>query len=526
MSLLLDRAWSRLHGDDAAPCRDAIAALAPEQWFGSSLAIEAVAARAEIDADFAPWIARFHRAMDTIDPSLQAVAQLWLGRLYAGSMSHSEASAALARAEAGALSAREGALLALSRGMLANARRAWSDAVRELRTSRAAFERDGDALGALLSATQLGHTLTAMGHLVEAHDELWSVRAQVPSEGVAAARWTVTMAALQSHRGEHEEARAQIAEVERALSRTHTAALAVWGLAITTRAELDAWREDYDGASAALQSLAQRARDAGSPVYEGFARYSQAMFEFDAGRIERSLEIGADIAAIGRAIDVATLIDGAALVRAAALAALGRRGEALVEYRSVRPPFNVDSQPSYGVGQLAKIELLLVPGAASEADRASWIERAHKRAALLCARVEQGALFCESTLTNRLLWRRLQRVALSSGAPLPATDAARARCVSPDGAAFVLCSGERVSLRHRPVLVRVLATLAASEGPISIEPLARAAWPEDRSSSASMKARVRVAVATLRQLGLGDAIETVSNGYRLRCEVGPDAIAG
>lgn len=74
------------------------------------------------------------------------------------------------------------------------------------------------------------------------------------------------------------------------------------------------------------------------------------------------------------------------------------------------------------------------------------------------------------------------------------------------------------------MLARVLAALAAApQQAQSIESLASAAWPEDRSSAASMKARVRVAIATLRQLGLGDAIETVSNGYKLNCEVGPVA---
>lgn len=506
-----------MHAEAPGAAREALARLDPARTFERPEAVEAFAARAELDADFAGPIERFEAQLAI--GALDDRAQLWLGRLYACSQSHARASAALAVAESATLDERERAILELSRGMLATSRRDWRDALREFRSARARFTASDDAIGQLVCATHIGHTLSAMGLLIEAHDELVAASALVAERGLAAAKWTATLAALLAHRGELDEARARLDALM--ASGEPIDALTVIGLIHTTRAELFAWSEDYGAASRELQALRERSARAGSRVFEGFAMYTQAVLEFDAGRLDESLRLGRETTEVGRAIDVQTLVDGGALVRATALAALGRRTEALVEFRSVRPPFNVDVQPSFGVGQLAIIELLLSEGAASDDEREPWTARARGRAALLCKRDENGLPFCEGTLTNRLLWRRLHRAAARAGIELTPASIARASCVSPDGTSVLLPANELLSLGHRPVLARVLAALAAEPHRTrSIEALASAAWPEDRSSAASMKARVRVAIATLRQLGLGDAIETVANGYKLNCDVG------
>jgi hypothetical protein len=520
MTLPPTRAWSALHGPDARETRAQIA-LAPDS---SSLrwadAVEAIAALAEVGADVQGALDRLEAATREVAPS--PALYLWLGRLYACASSHARASDALAVAESGPLDDRQRAIVTHSRGMLASARRDWRGALREFRAARDLFsasDDNDDPVGALLCAISLGATLTTTGLLVEAHDELLSAQGLLPPRGLARTRWTVTLASLQSHRGELEDAAHSLATVR--TSNDGLASLATVALLHTTLAELASWREDYVTALSELDALRARAASAGSALYEGFATYTQAVLAYDAGAIDTSLALGREAAAVGRAIDVQTLVDGGTLTQATALAARGERAEALVVFRSVRAPFDVETQPSYGVGQLATIELLLAERSSTEAERAQWLEVAKRRAALLCKRDEHGAPFCERTLTNRILWRRLLRTADRVGLDLR-PESSPALCVSPDGTTIRLAHDELVTLSHRPVLTRILAALAdAPRRTATLAALASKAWPEDRSSRASIHARIRVAIATLRQLGLGDAIETVPNGYRLACDVGP-----
>jgi hypothetical protein len=87
------------------------------------------------------------------------------------------------------------------------------------------------------------------------------------------------------------------------------------------------------------------------------------------------------------------------------------------------------------------------------------------------------------------------------------------------GAYFVTHGGDTVHLGRRHSLRRLLAAVARARATpsswVSIEDAIDAAWPGDRSSVASLKNRLRVAVATLRKMGLGDALEGTRHGYRL-----------
>lgn len=100
----------------------------------------------------------------------------------------------------------------------------------------------------------------------------------------------------------------------------------------------------------------------------------------------------------------------------------------------------------------------------------------------------------------------------------------------PDGALIVgrevfrIVPGEEVSLVKRPTLARVLWALAEGwedeDGEVlSAEVLFARAWPEERASAKAAQNRVRVALASLRKLGLRDVIQTVSGGYRFDPEV-------
>ncbi|MBX2800369.1 MAG: hypothetical protein KTR31_22005 [Myxococcales bacterium] len=81
-----------------------------------------------------------------------------------------------------------------------------------------------------------------------------------------------------------------------------------------------------------------------------------------------------------------------------------------------------------------------------------------------------------------------------------------------------------LDLRRRRVPRRLLARLltAHSESPgtaVSGVELMQAAWPNDRAKPSSLKNRLWAALSKLRKQGLGRAIESVQNGYRIPPEM-------
>ncbi len=90
-----------------------------------------------------------------------------------------------------------------------------------------------------------------------------------------------------------------------------------------------------------------------------------------------------------------------------------------------------------------------------------------------------------------------------------------------EGARFKVPGGSSpIDLSRRIPLRRILFALAtlrvASPGePLSMDEIVRAGWPGERIGSDAAANRVRVALATLRKLGLRDAIITVQGGYLL-----------
>lgn len=71
-----------------------------------------------------------------------------------------------------------------------------------------------------------------------------------------------------------------------------------------------------------------------------------------------------------------------------------------------------------------------------------------------------------------------------------------------------------------PPLRRILLELARAHverggEALSLDEIIQAGWPGERLGLSSAANRVRVALATLRKLGLKDAIKTVQGGYTL-----------
>lgn len=93
-----------------------------------------------------------------------------------------------------------------------------------------------------------------------------------------------------------------------------------------------------------------------------------------------------------------------------------------------------------------------------------------------------------------------------------------------DGArAFTLSSAERVDLSRRRPLRLVLLALAAAHGPtgapLSWDALLAAGWPGEKMRADAGAHRVRVAISTLRKMGLGPVLETDEAGYRIARDV-------
>lgn len=94
--------------------------------------------------------------------------------------------------------------------------------------------------------------------------------------------------------------------------------------------------------------------------------------------------------------------------------------------------------------------------------------------------------------------------------------------VARDGAWFT-SEGARVDLAHRPNLSRVLAALAkhhvdGASDCLSVEDLFEAGWPGERVARSAAAARVYVAIATLRKLGLRRSLERSGGGYRISAQ--------
>jgi len=109
--------------------------------------------------------------------------------------------------------------------------------------------------------------------------------------------------------------------------------------------------------------------------------------------------------------------------------------------------------------------------------------------------------------------RLLQRTTVTTSNPksLPSTDAL---VIGGGGRWFRPPNGERVGLERRLSLALLLDHLATSpKGSVfRANDLFAVAWPGQRAITSAAAHRVRVAIATLRKLGLREAIITTPDG--------------
>ena len=104
------------------------------------------------------------------------------------------------------------------------------------------------------------------------------------------------------------------------------------------------------------------------------------------------------------------------------------------------------------------------------------------------------------------------------GTPRSARAPADALVVGEAGSWFRPPNGARVGLERRKNLARLLDRLATTQGggaPITSAALFEIAWPGEKALPHAAAHRVRVAVATLRKMGLAEAIATKGTGYAI-----------
>ena len=145
---------------------------------------------------------------------------------------------------------------------------------------------------------------------------------------------------------------------------------------------------------------------------------------------------------------------------------------------------------------------------------AATVERRRQEYADLTTQDDARSRSVRRNLDTRFALRMLER-ALAAHAAAP-----RILVVGRAGAWFSLDGAARVDLRRRGSLRRMLDALVSAHAARPSPSLGGAAllgagWPDERILAEAAATRVRVAVATLRKLGLRDVLLTHDDGYRL-----------
>jgi predicted ATPase len=413
-----------------------------------------------------------------------------------------------------------------------------------------ALARLGDASGSATAIASLADLAHREGRLDEAAalaERALSIhRAAGDRQGEAAD--LCALGRVAADRGDLDAARAHLvasldAAREAQTRRGEALARGFLGLVDQLAGRLDDARAAFEAAAAALGEiglaplealftglLGVLLRERGAPA-EAFARLTAAearlgasddhhlalflahMASLDAA-IGRSAEARAalDRAAdlLSRAPDaaIAALVDLALADAAAAeLAATDRRGAGSAEA--------VHSLGSYGPAPS--------PAGAAARDSAQPPSSPAPSAPDLDRAVAAARSF-EARSAHVRIALRCRPGAGAAAAREPATPPADALVVGPAGLWFRAPHGERVPLDRRRQLAKMLDRLADERvarpgSALGWDALLAAGWPGERVLPDAAAHRVRVAVSTLRKLGLRDALRTTEAGYLLDPEI-------
>lgn len=266
---------------------------------------------------------------------------------------------------------------------------------------------------------------------------------------------------------------------------------------------------DLDAAAARLARAFERARRVGHRLYaahlgaySGAVAHERGALEEAAARYREALD-GLRRAGDRRLIAVVAALLGAAEAGRDRVAAAE---EALAE--ADRALASVDDPGVARAAAVHRAQLELARGRAPGGDADGARAAA---TAILEAHADDAALRASDDLRLAL---RLLRAALGHGALI--VDASTKQLTLP--------SGERVDLGARPVLWRLFEALLAARRerpprPLDVHALLEAGWPGESPTGASGINRVKVALSTLRKLGLRAVLLRVGEGYLLDPDV-------
>lgn len=284
-------------------------------------------------------------------------------------------------------------------------------------------------------------------------------------------------------------------------------------LASSNLAQLEQERERFDRAEALLERAIARFRDAGELQYESlYAAICGGLYlewgKQDLARRwyalgERPLEL------VPPGIPQVLLYGGRAVLEAEA----GNARDALEQLQ--RAERSLGHRPSAtGSVLLALLRASVELSTPTLAAQAREDARRRYDAATRPVGDDADATVAMNNTDTRFALRLLQRALQRSEERQPALRVAR------EGISFVLRDGDRVDLSRRASLRRLLAALARAQiehpaAVLSVDDLLSAGWPGQRVQPEAAATRVRVAIATLRKLGLQELLLTRDGGYLL-----------
>ncbi|UJR85471.1 Hypothetical protein I5071_75510 [Sandaracinus amylolyticus] len=307
-------------------------------------------------------------------------------------------------------------------------------------------------------------------------------------------------------RGEHDRARAHY---EEALARSPGDDLRLEGLVRGNLAILDQEQGHLDEAHAHLERALACLRTVGDRPFE-----AHLLGYLGAVHHERGQLVAAR-AAYSRALEVLSEVRDVRLegvflaARAAALASSGRAGAAQNDLELAERRLREVGDPAL----IATLDLHRAQVAiAAAAERGA---RGESEAAIARARdaITAAEAFSAQSDDVRFAMRMLRRA-------LPADELEIA-----EGAAWFRVPGrEVVDLGSRPTMARVLDALASARlrapgEPVGIDELVAAGWPGEKVMPLAAQNRVRVAVTTLRNLGLRGVVVFKEGGHLLDASV-------
>jgi tetratricopeptide (TPR) repeat protein len=352
---------------------------------------------------------------------------------------------------------------------------------------------------------EIGRALHARGEYAAAADhferamEAERTVADRAAEGTCARGLGVALLA----QGRVAEARAML---ERAQA-LHAAAGASWALAEDHRA-LGALHVDlahHDEARTHLAAAEARAREAGDARGASLAAGLSALLAHDTGDL---------ISARRRYSGAMAELEDLGFLRLASELA-GRLGVVAREEGLAAEAYALLSDACLRIGGGTPLDAILAAHlAALEAEAG----RPARDAAAHAVAIAQAEAIAHRSADARIFLRCTHRPAPAQGPD--ATPADDALLLGAAGAWFRAPGGARVSLARRHSLALLLDRLAVERlarpgAPLPSEALQSAAWPGEKILHAAGAHRVRVAVATLRKLGLREHLLTTPEGYML-----------